>query len=161
MKVFAVDPGNTHSAWVIWDGTRVIEHGYQPNVDVLDELDERGAIGTDLVVAIEMIQSFGMAVGTEVFETCVWIGRLMQTWIERTDDEPLRLSRMTVKHHLCHSSQAKDTNIRQALIDRVGAPGVKKAPGPTYGLHGDEWSALAVAVTAWDQLVEQRAERTA
>ncbi len=43
-------------------------------------------------------------------------------------------------------------NIRQALIDRFGPPGKKKAPGATYGLSGDMWSALAVAVTFTDKL---------
>jgi hypothetical protein len=30
----------------------------------------------------------------------------------------------------------------------VKAIGTKKAPGPLYGLKGDEWSALAVALKA-------------
>jgi hypothetical protein len=55
--------------------------------------------------------------------------------------------RRDVKMFLCGSNRAKDGNIRQALLDLVGPQGTKKAPGPTYGLRGDEWAALAVAVT--------------
>jgi hypothetical protein len=51
--------------------------------------------------------------------------------------------------------RAKDQNIRQALIDRLGPPGTKKNPGPTYGVTSHMWSALAVAVTAHDKLKEQ------
>ena len=56
--------------------------------------------------------------------------------------------------HFCNSVQAKDGNIRQALIDRFGgkegAIGKKKTPGPLYGVHAHEWPALAVAVMASD-----------
>jgi len=56
--------------------------------------------------------------------------------------------RKEVKIYLCGSMKAKDPNIRQALIDRLGDPGTKKNPGPTYGVKSHAWSALAVAVTA-------------
>ena len=51
----------------------------------------------------------------------------------------------------CNSAAAKDTNIRQALIDHYGgskaeAIGVKAKPGPLYGIKADEWSALAIAL---------------
>jgi hypothetical protein len=42
--------------------------------------------------------------------------------------------------------RAKDSNIRQALIDRFGEPGTKKVPGLLYGIKKDEWSALALGV---------------
>lgn len=149
--ILAIDPGPTESAWVLWDGRRVVAHGQQPNADVRDML-ETSDIADSPTVAIEMIQSFGMAVGQETFTTCLWVGRFVQAWAYRVGNEPLLISRMTVKHHLCHTALAKDSNIRQALIDRLGAPGNKSAPGPTYGIHKDEWSALAVAITAADQL---------
>ncbi len=43
--------------------------------------------------------------------------------------------------------------IRATLIDRFGpgedkAVGRKATPGPFFGLKGDEWSALAIALTA-------------
>ena len=56
--------------------------------------------------------------------------------------------RQDVKQFLCHSARAKDGNIRQAIIDRLGPPGVKSAPGVTYGISKHLWSALAVALTA-------------
>ena len=55
--------------------------------------------------------------------------------------------------HLCGSAKAKDSNIRQAIIDRYGGDpkrciGTKKAPGPLYGISADQWAALALALTA-------------
>jgi hypothetical protein len=96
--------------------------------------------------ACEMIASYGMAVGKEVFETCVWIGRFVEIAYE-----PVQLVyRRDVKLHLCHSPRAKDANVRQALIDRLGPQGTKKNPGPTYGMKSHLWAALAVAVYAGD-----------
>jgi hypothetical protein len=95
-----------------------------------------------------------MAVGAEVFETCVWAGRFIERWY-RNPRRPthLRVYRRDVKLHLCGSMRAKDANVRQALIDRYGpgkekAIGRKAAPGPLYGISGDCWAALGVAVTA-------------
>jgi len=44
--------------------------------------------------------------------------------------------------------KAKDTNIRQALIDMIGPQGKKSCPGPTFGMSSHTWAALAVAITA-------------
>jgi hypothetical protein len=93
-----------------------------------------------------MIASYGMAVGKEVFETCVWIGR----FVEVARVEPRLVYRRDAKLHLCHSPRAKDANVRQALIDRLGPQGTKKNPGPTYGMRSHLWAALAVAVYAGD-----------
>jgi hypothetical protein len=98
-----------------------------------------------------MIASYGMAVGASVFETCVWIGRFVQT-ASVSGGNVTRVFRKDVKLHLCNSPRAKDGNVRQALIDRLGPQGTKKAPGPTYGVKSHEWAALAVAVYGWDQL---------
>lgn len=147
--IFAIDPGPTESAVVIYDDYEkiILRKDKLPNEDVLVLIANKANHPLDLTIfAIEMIASFGMAVGKEVFETCVWIGRFVQ------QAQPLIKARLVyrteVKMHLCHSVRAKDANIRQALIDKLGAPGTKKNPGKTYGVAGDCWSALAVAVTA-------------
>lgn len=74
-----------------------------------------------------MIASYGMAVGKEVFETCVWIGRFIE--IARFKNiEVEYIYRKDEKMNLCNSMKAKDSNIRQALIDRFGEVGTKKNP---------------------------------
>lgn len=148
MRLFAIDPGNEESAYVLYDEERKVpcEWAKLPNAEVLRYLDRTPACD----LAVEMIASYGMAVGCEVFDTCVWIGRFIERW-DRS--EPRMVYRRDVKLHLCHDSRAKDPNVRQALIDRFGpgkekAIGKKASPGPLYGMSGDCWSALAVAITA-------------
>lgn len=80
----------------------------------------------DLLV-IEMIASYGMAVGKEVFDTCVWIGRFKETAI-MNHKKVEYIYRKDEKMNICHSMKAKDSNIRQALIDRFGEVGTKKNP---------------------------------
>ena len=147
MTILGIDPGTTESAVVIWDGSKIHLHAKLPNEDVMTSLHVWTVLAE--VVACEHIQCFGMAVGKEVFETAYFIGRLEQASFSY--GRPWRrVYRSEVKSHWCHSARATDANIRQAVIDRLGAPGTKKAPGPTYGIHGDEWSALAIAVYAHD-----------
>lgn len=140
--VIAIDPGPTESAWLMWD-QGIVEFAKTANDDLVKFLNGHGGAMAQRLV-IEKIACYGMAVGAEVFETCVWTGRFMEAFgADRTD----RIERLKVKLHLCHDSKAKDANIRAALIDRLGPPGTKKNPGPTYGIAGDIWSALAVAIT--------------
>lgn len=143
MKIFAIDPGPVQSAYVLWDGSALLDKGKVPSAQILPLL----GIHEDCKFVCEMIACYGMAVGAEVFETCVWIGR----FLEKLQGNMERMRRLDCKMHLCHSARANDSNIRQALIDRFGAPGTKKAPGVTFGLSGDMWAAFAVAVTAYDK----------
>lgn len=144
MLVLAIDPGPTESAWVLWDGSRVMDFAKYGNSYLLLRLRE---LDSPIHLVIEQIACFGMAVGAEVFETVFWSGRFAQAFNGRWS----RLPRMQVKMHICHNSTAKDANIRQALIDRFGgkqrAIGKKASPGPLYGISGDCWSALAIAIT--------------
>lgn len=153
----AIDPGPQDSALVVLaSGQRVPVHSRMPNEQLLRNLLGIPMTCADVLV-IEQIASFGMAVGAEVFETCVWTGRFIQAWEGRHQHIPwTRIKRHEVKSELCKTQKAKDANIRQALIDRFGpgkekAIGTKRNPGPLYGIAGDEWSALAVAVTWWER----------
>lgn len=155
MKVYAIDPGYEQSALVVYDGRSVLNHETLPNVQLLEEIGAFTCIG-DNVLVIEQIASFGMPVGAEVFETVFWSGRFIQAWAGLVELMPWdRVKRHTVKTALCGNQRAKDSHIRQALLDRFGpgrekAIGTKRSPGPLYGISGDEWAALAVAVTWWD-----------
>lgn len=151
--LLAIDPGNLDSAYVEYDIElgRPLTWAKLPNAEILDSLDHTQASE----IAIEAISSYGMSVGAEIFATCIAVGRFFQRWIDRdmTRPEPQLVYRRDVKLHLCHDSRAKDSNVRQALIDKFGpgkelAVGRKASPGPLYGIKSDIWSALAVAVTA-------------
>lgn len=150
-RILAIDPGTAESGWCLFADGRVVESGVCGNQEMLtrvymDDADE---------LAVEMIASYGMAVGKEVFETCVWIGRFVEAWDRRCNRLTERhrlIYRKDVKLHLCGSPRAKDANIRQALIDLLGPQGTKKQPGPTYGVRSHAWAALAVAVTAQAQI---------
>lgn len=137
--ILAIDPGTTQSGFVLWDGS-VLDKGVIDNQMILFRLRNPGENPPE-IIAIEMIASYGMAVGKEVFETCVWIGR----FVERSTAPAHLLFRRDIKIHLCGTAKAKDGNIRQSLIDKHGAPGTKKSPGKTYGISGHLWAALAVA----------------
>jgi hypothetical protein len=146
MIILAIDPGPEESAYLVFVSGAIRRHGKVSNADLSKFIRDDGR-GMDQC-CIEMIASYGMPVGREVFETCVWIGRFMENFgVDRCH----RLTRIEIKSHLCHSAKAKDSNIRQALIDRLGPPGTRKAPGATYGISGDCWSALAVAVCWTDK----------
>ncbi len=152
MNILAIDPGTTESGWVHLRRGKVIESGVLRNGDMLHQV--QAAHGID-VLAIEMVASYGMAVGKEVFETVRWIGRFQQAW--RSPESVRLVYRKDVKLHLCGSPRAKDANIRQALIDLVGPQGKKAAPGPTYGVRSHAWAALAVAVTTEHVMAERLA----
>ena len=131
--IFAIDPGSEQSAFVLYDSHDkvILDKGIVDNSEMMDILDA----GTKSdITAIEMVASYGMPVGKDVFQTCVWVGRF------DPDASATLVYRKDVKMHLCGSMRAKDSNIRQALIDKLG----KEA---TKGVSKDVWSALAVAVT--------------
>lgn len=141
--IFAIDPGPKNSAWCTYDVEKsppAISAGILPN----DEMKMLIALMGGETLILEMVACYGMPVGAEVFETCVWIGRFLEA-----HQGPFRLVyRKDVKIHLCGTMRAKDSSIRQRLIDLFGSPGTKKNPGRTYGLAKDMWQSLALAVTA-------------
>lgn len=144
--ILAIDPGTTESGFVVFDGHRVIRSGVADNRQILGTVIATAARSSAFeTLAIEMIASYGMAVGKDVFETCVWVGRFQQTW---RDPAAVQLVyRRDVKLHLCGNARAKDPNIRQVLLDTLGPVGTKGNPGPCYGVKSHAWAALAVAVT--------------
>lgn len=161
MYILAIDPGSTESGWVLLrsDDCRPILFGKSDN-DKLRKDIVTGRFAQCDGAAIEMVASYGMAVGAEVFDTCVWIGRFTEairlTWA--APPEPTRVFRREVKLHHCGQTKANDSNIRQALIDRFApgqrnyGKGTKADPGWFHGFHTDVWAAYALGVLYADRI---------
>lgn len=139
--ILAFDPGPTESG-VVRLSPDGVSASVLPNADARALLRDAPA---DLV-GIELIRSYGMAVGASVFDTCIEIGRFVE--IAEARGLPVNLiPRQNVKLELCGSPRAKDPNVRQALIDLWG-PGSEKKGGALYAVKSHAWAALGVAVTA-------------
>ncbi len=154
--ILAIDPGTEKAGIILLgSGQEILESHVMPNDEVLTYIASLETRPKWL--AIEQVKSYGMAVGETTFKTVEWSGRFIQQWLNVTEfleDNVLRLPRLEIKLHLCHSPRANDGNIRQALIDRLGQPGSKRDPGPTYNIKSHMWAALAVAITAHDKIQE-------
>jgi hypothetical protein len=165
LPIIGIDPGTSQSAAVILSDGSVMKTVWMNNMEMVRWLR---VFPAPAVLAVEMVASYGMAVGQEVFDTCLWIGRFIEAW----DGRGLAWHKLyrkktnppfpSITMHLCKTTRAKDANVRQALIDRFGpgkdkAIGKKASPGPLYGLSGDMWSALAVAVVCQDAMERSEA----
>lgn len=149
--ILAIDPGTLQSGWVQFAGCRVVSSGVSPNAHVLERIRVLGGyvsagLHEPVTLAIERFEARGMPIGDESIETLLWTGRMIQAWHD--PERVRRVKRSEVKLRLCGTTRAKDPNVRQALIDLLGAPGVKARPGPTYGVSSHAWAALGVAVVA-------------
>jgi hypothetical protein len=146
--ILAIDPGPTQSALIGYDPAlrRIDIKAISTNDEVITWITNDARLKNKRC-AIEMVACYGMPVGAEVFQTCLWIGRFSQAWItSHAGSAPALIYRKDIKMHFCQSMKAKDSNIRQALIDRFGDPGTKQQPGRLYGIKKDIWAALACAV---------------
>ena len=149
MKLLCIDPGTEVSGIVLYDGSNIIDRCSEIDNEILLEGLIKSIPAHHL--AIEMVASYGMAVGKSVFETCVWIGRFIQAF----PGDYTKIYRKDVKMCLCHNMRAKDANIRQAILDRFPATGggktpqvgIKSNPGPLFGISKHAWAALGVGIT--------------
>lgn len=146
MRILAIDPGTTESAILRMEPGQPLKFRILPNAELVDKLAAQVVDEQNDVLVIEMVAAMGMPVGFEVFETCVWVGRMIQAY--PAPELVQRITRSQVKLALCGSARANDANVRQRLIDLYGgsaAIGRKATPGPLYGVKSHIWSALAVA----------------
>jgi len=176
VNVIGLDPGSSESSVVELAPDGQVTNRYSgANVHVREwlraaRLFDSGGLVT---LAVEYMRPRGMPTAQEEIDTCVELGRMIEAW----GGSWKPVSRMQAKMHVCGRANATDANIRQGLIDFYGgekAIGGKKCqrchgqgwrgrdrapcadcsgtawripPGPLAGLTGDEWAALAVAVT--------------
>lgn len=159
MRVMAIDPGTTETAWVLLeDRGKLVDFRKESNDMVLRRL-RINQLGVDRVV-IEQVASYGMPVGSEIFATVMWVGRFLEA---SRNLLRMLMVRREVKLFLCGSMKANDASIRQRIIDLYGpgrekAIGVKKTPGPLYGVSADVWQALALGLTFQGGIVGTKVE---
>jgi hypothetical protein len=153
VTLYAIDPGTEQSAVVtVRDGA--VSGQMWENRELVRWLAYHSEPSSWNHLIVEQIESYGMAVGREVFETVFWSGRFVQAWTHGNKGTFDMLPRKVVKLALCGSPRAKDTNIRQALIDRYGGSPCIKKGGALYGIKSHLWAALALAETYRIQHVE-------
>lgn len=153
MVLFGIDPGTVESGYVVLssENMEVVDSGVIGN----EELLHLSAWDNADIICIEMVASYGQAVGQTTFETVLWIGRFVQTAISKDKEYKLLYKKKDINPTLCFSSNVKDTHIRQAILDMFPATGggsvpqkgTKAQPGPLYGVSSHAISALAVALT--------------
>lgn len=162
MTLLSIDPGPQICGWIlteeIWGSPAknalpiILDFGLAESKELIRRLGHWEEIDQ---VAIEMIASYGMAVGASVFETCLVIGQLLHAHGGADRFDCHLVYRQDVKITLCKDTRAKDKNIRRAILDLYPATGggktpqvgTMKQPGPLFGIRSHIWSALAVALT--------------
>ena len=153
--IMAIDPGPIESGWVIMSGKLIIRFGINSNWELRTIIRE--AKPEVVAMSYEMIGSYGMPVGKEIFNTCVWIGRFLESFYgDDTNEDGNPIFRRDVKLHLCGSARAKDGNVRQAILDiyepsgggKIPQIGTKNQKGPLYGVSSHVWAALGVGLTS-------------
>jgi len=160
MTILGIDPGSTMTAYVVLGEHGIETHCKVGNEEMLRIIRFDGlSLPGHAVVVIEQIRGYGIRAGNELFDTVHWGGRFEEAACRR--NHVVMLPRKTIVTHLCGHGQAGDKHVRDAIIDRYG--GQERAlgtvskklkinePGPLWGIAGDEWAALACALTFMDR----------
>jgi hypothetical protein len=154
MKIIAIDPGTVQSAFVSWDTETdafvdvqdEFRLGLVPNKDLhMEAFYLLMNVQPDLI-AIEMVQSYGLTVGRTTFETVLFVGKLTEKF-HNCYTEYNCLREFSIKYYGRPTIKAqvggkKDSEVRASLRLRYGEA---KKGEKLYGVKKDIWSALAVA----------------
>lgn len=147
--IVAIDPGEKKSGYVIVNNSQLIESGVFLNNRLIERLS---IMSEPDILGIEAMSSYGRRVGENVFNTCIWIGRFQQTWY---DPESVHLiKRKTVVNNITGNPKSGDSQVRRSLLrlyeptggGKIPEVGIRKQPGPLFGISTHAWQALAVAL---------------
>lgn len=151
MKILAIDPGPTQSAWVFWDTekhdfcdyprtTGFPDKGIRSNEELLCWLSIEANDGFCPIelVAIETPQNYGVAIGRTTFETLMMVG-MLRAILEDMLTYKL-YGRPTIKGQI---GGRTDAEIHSSLRMRYGEA---RKGEKLEGVKKDIWSALALAV---------------
>lgn len=175
MKIMAIDPGTTESAYVILDDQyQIISADKVGNDVVLSIIADAPGLDAVIIEDIEPRYSStdrsaaGAVMGQSTIETIKAFGRfswqaalrgLMVRSIFRRDERSCLIptKRNALPPLPETAPKHADGQIRASLIrrfarhDQERGRGTKANPDTFYGFHGDMWQAMAVGVTWLDQ----------
>ena len=152
MKILSIDAGTIESGYCLSEGYKPLRFGKISNEDLLQIVKKEEYD----VLVYEAFQSYGMPVGQTTIDSITWNGRYIQSALDR-EKRVEHIFRREEKLCLCGTMKAKDTNIRQALIDRFAqfdfknGKGTKKRKDYFYGFSKDSWTAMAITVCFLDK----------
>jgi hypothetical protein len=128
-KLLSLDPGNERTGWALWsveDGDRPSAAGDHPNAEIRQML----VMARDFCMLEQIVCEFPVPRGEQakwqVFATCLEAGRFLQIisdnarHVERCEIPFYLADRSDVKVHLCRKANAKDKDVREALLNRFG-----------------------------------------
>lgn len=161
LTVIAADPGSekTTCVRVLFTGKQsglfsvpveLQEAAEMENEEALEYMTAIAAKEAQTVFCCEDIMFYGTVhAGKSIFDTCKWIGHYSRRLKDKFGITLNLMVRPEVAKIVCYNRQAKDADIKAALIDTVGEVGCKSRQGPLYllrglGTHG--FAALGVAV---------------
>lgn len=164
--LLGIDPGTTETAYCLCEVVsdllplKICQFAKIDNEEMAEVLQiillhclKSAEENSNLIVAIEHLESYGMAVGKSTFETAYFIGRLTEI-CNQAGINVQRIYRHEEKNLICHSMKANDSTIKQALVDRFAkhpeinhGKGNKKEPDYFYGFRADCWSAFGICYT--------------
>jgi hypothetical protein len=127
ITIYGIDPGPEESGLAVLQLPENFVAGFVYKNKVVEETlgrDWNSVLPFPIEVAIEWVANYGMAVGQETFKTCFQAGRFSKCNEQLPYDLIIRAD---VKLTLCGNMKAKDSHLRQQIIDMFG--GKEKAIG--------------------------------
>lgn len=153
-KILSIDVGTNETGYCIVENEtyKPLQFGKINNEELLKivKVEEYDTL------VYEEFQSYGMPIGISTIASITWNGRYIQSALDR-NIPTFPIYRKEEKINICNSMKAKDSNIRQALIDRFATfdfkngKGTKKQKDFFFGFSKDIWSAFAIAITFLDK----------
>jgi hypothetical protein len=135
-RLLAIDPGPSLSGWaLVTTPNKLLQCGIDSNDHLLQQVRK----GEYDALAVEMVSHYGrgMPAGTDIFNTVLWIGRYIEAAPAHVPHRTCL--RKKVVTHLCGRATAKDSHVRQAVIDKWGGNEVAIGGAKCKICHGQGW----------------------
>lgn len=131
--IICFDPGNDLTGWCVYsvEDKILFYKNKESNLEVIKKFKEFFQKYNVLQVGIEYPSSYGMSVGQSLYDTCTFIGILIQI-SKDNNANPELVFRKSVKMFLCNSVRAKDAEVNLRVREYFGEDNTIKSPNVFY-----------------------------